>query len=83
MNDYRRADIGFSKVFIDNSTKVSNDSWLKNLKELSIGLEIYNLFDNQNAITNTWDRDVYSKNQYAIPNYMTTRVFNIKLNARL
>lgn len=83
LNDYRRADIGFSKVFIDNSTKVSNVSWLKNLKELSIGLEIFNLFDNQNAITNTWVRDVYSKNQYAIPNYMTTRVFNVKLNVRL
>jgi hypothetical protein len=83
LNDYRRADVGFSKVFIDNSTKMSERSWFKNCKELAIGLEIFNLFDNQNAITNTWVRDVYSKNQYAIPNYMTTRVFNIKLNARL
>ncbi len=83
LNDYRRADIGFSKVFIDNTTKVSDKSWFKDFKELAIGLEIFNLFDNQNAITNTWVRDVYSKTQYAIPNYMTTRVFNIKLNARL
>ena len=45
--------------------------------------EIFNLFNNQNAITNTWVRDVYTKNQYGIPNYMTTRVFNIKLTARL
>ena len=44
--------------------------------------EIFNLFNNQNAITNTWVRDVYSKNQYAIPNYMTTRVFNVKVNMR-
>lgn len=83
LNDYRRADIGFSKVFIDNTTKVSDKSWFKDFKELAIGLEIFNLFDNQNAITNIWVRDVYSKTQYAIPNYMTTRVFNIKLNARL
>ncbi len=83
LNDYRRADIGFSKVFIDATKKASERSWFKNFKELAIGLEIFNLFDNQNAITNTWVRDVYSKNQYAIPNYMTTRVFNIKLNARL
>ncbi|MDP3679859.1 MAG: TonB-dependent receptor [Flavobacterium sp.] len=84
LNDYRRVDVGFSKVFIDNTTKKENNTgWLKNFKELAIGLEIFNLFDNQNAITNTWVRDVYSKNQYAIPNYMTTRVFNVKLTAKL
>jgi hypothetical protein len=81
LKDYRRADVGFSKVLIDSKTK-SNRNWLQNFKEMAIGVEIFNLFDNQNAITNTWVRDVYSKNQYAIPNYMTTRVFNVKLNAR-
>ncbi|MBP4139606.1 TonB-dependent receptor [Flavobacterium geliluteum] len=83
LNDYRRVDVGFSKVFVDTNTKVAKANWLKNFKELSLGLEIFNLFNNQNAITNTWVRDVYSKNQYAIPNYMTSRVFNLKLNARL
>ncbi len=83
LNDYRRADIGFAKVFVDSSTQNTKTGWLKNFKELAVGLEIFNLFNNQNAITNTWVRDVYSKNQYAIPNYMTSRVFNVKINARL
>ncbi|RTY72964.1 TonB-dependent receptor [Flavobacterium sp. LS1R10] len=83
LNDYRRVDVGFSKVFIDNTTVKKNTGWFKDFKELAVGLEIFNLFDNQNAITNTWVRDVYSKNQYAIPNYMTTRVFNVKLSAKL
>lgn len=83
LNDYRRVDVGFSKVFKDNSTVKKNSGLFKDFKELAIGLEIFNLFDNQNAITNTWVRDVYSRNQYAIPNYMTTRVFNIKLTAKL
>ncbi|HEY4627899.1 MAG TPA: Plug domain-containing protein, partial [Flavobacterium sp.] len=82
LKDYRRVDVGFSKVLINDNTNV-NRNWLKSFKELEIGLEIFNLFNNQNAITNTWVRDVYSKNQYAIPNYMTTRVFNVKLNAKL
>lgn len=81
LNDYRRADVGFFKVFID-SQNPSSKKWLKSFKELAIGLEVFNLFNNQNAITNTWVRDVYSKNEYAIPNYMTTRVFNVKLNMR-
>lgn len=81
LRDYRRADVGFSKVLIDEQNP-SDRKWLQPFKELAIGLEIFNLFDNQNAITNTWVRDVYSKNQYAIPNYMTTRVFNVKVNMR-
>jgi hypothetical protein len=81
LRDYRRADVGFSKVLIDEQNP-SDKKWLQSFKELAIGLEIFNLFDNQNAITNTWVRDVYSKNQYAIPNYMTTRVFNVKVNMR-
>lgn len=83
LNDYRRADVGFSKVLIDSNSAKSHKGWLGDFKELAIGLEIFNLFNNQNAITNTWVRDAYSKNEYAIPNYMTTRVFNVKLNARL
>ncbi|MFN7099109.1 MAG: carboxypeptidase-like regulatory domain-containing protein [Flavobacterium sp.] len=83
LNDYRRADIGFSKVFIDETNAGKVKGLFKDCKELALGLEIFNLFNNQNAITNTWVRDVYSKNQYGIPNYMTTRVFNIKLTAKL
>ena len=82
LKDYRRADAGFLYVFKDEKLK-SERNWLKRFSELSLGLEIYNLFNNQNAITNTWVRDVYTKSQYGIPNYMTTRVFNIKLVARL
>lgn len=82
LNDYRRADVGFSYVFKDASIQ-SSKNWLKPFKELSFGLEIFNMFNNQNAITNTWVRDVYTKSQYAIPNYMTTRTFNVKLNVRL
>ncbi len=81
LNDYRRVDIGFSKILIDEKSG-EGKSWLVNARELTIGLEIFNLFNNHNAITNTWVRDVYSKNEYAIPNYMTTRLFNVKLNAR-
>ena len=83
LKDYRRADVGFAKVFVDSSTKTAKANWLKGFKELAVGFEIFNLFNNQNAITNTWVRDVYSKNEYAIPNYMTSRVFNVKINARL
>lgn len=83
LRDYRRADAGFSYVLTDNNVNRAENHWLKKFENLSIGFEIFNLFDNQNAITNTWVRDVYTKNQYGVPNYLTTRVFNLKLTAKL
>lgn len=83
LRDYRRADTGFAYVLTEKNSEREEGHWLKNFKDLSVGFEIFNLFNNQNAITNTWVRDVYTKNQYGIPNYMTTRVFNVKLSAKL
>ncbi|MDG2194077.1 MAG: TonB-dependent receptor [Polaribacter sp.] len=75
---YKRADLGISYVFVDLNKKTSS-KWLSNFKELTAGLELFNLFDIQNSITNTWVRDVYSKTMYGIPNYMTGRVLNFKI----
>lgn len=82
LNDYRRADVGFSYVFKDEKFGADKE-WLSSLKELTLGFEIFNLFNNTNAITNTWVRDVYSKSMYGIPNRMTMRMFNLKVTARL
>jgi len=79
--DYKRADVGMSYVIVDAKDSNKN-GWRKPFEELSIGLEIFNMFDVQNSITNTWVRDVYSKRQYSIPNYLTPRVFNVRLGMR-
>ncbi|WP_299127833.1 carboxypeptidase-like regulatory domain-containing protein [uncultured Winogradskyella sp.] len=81
LRDYRRADLGISLELV-NPTKTYNTGWKKKFKELALGFEIYNMFNNQNTITNTWVRDVYSKRQFAIPNFLTPRVFNLRLSAR-
>lgn len=83
LRDYRRADVGFSYVMTERNRQRPESHWLKKFQDLSVGFEIFNLFNNQNAITNTWVRDVYTKTQYGIPNYMTTRVFNIKFTVKL
>ena len=83
LRDYKRADVGFSYVFTDKNNERPEGHWLKKFQDLSLGFEIFNMFNNQNAITNTWVRDAYTKNQYGIPNYMTTRVFNVKFSAKL
>lgn len=81
LNAYKRADLGVSYVFAD-SKKQFDSGFLKNFKEFTFGLELYNMFDIRNSITNTWVRDVYTKRSYGIPNYMTSRVLNVKLNMK-
>jgi len=78
LNAYKRADLGVSYIFVGKNKKATS-KWLGNFKELTAGLELFNLFDIQNSITNTWVRDIYSKTMYGIPNYMTGRVLNFKL----
>ena len=78
--DYKRADIGISYELSKSSKFINNLNLLKNFDKISIGLEIFNMFNMQNSITNTWVRDVYSKRQYSIPNYLTPRIFNLNLD---
>ena len=82
LRDYKRADLGVSYIFKD-ANKVKNIGWMSKFKELSAGLELFNMFDIQNSITNTWVRDVYSKTQFGIPNFMTGRVLNLKIAMKL
>jgi hypothetical protein len=78
LRDYKRADLGISYIFVDSNKQYAK-GWLSKFKELSAGLELFNMFDIQNSITNTWVRDVYSKTQFGIPNFMTGRVLNFKV----
>lgn len=81
LRDYKRADIGVNYVIVANH-KLRDKGWLKLFKEFTIGAEIFNIFDVQNSITNTFVRDVNSKVQYAIPNYLTPRVFNVRMTMK-
>lgn len=79
--DYKRVDLGVSYVIID-AQRQKEEGVFKYFKELTIGAEIFNIFDVQNSISNTFVRDVYTKVQYSIPNYLSPRVFNVRLTAK-
>jgi len=79
---YKRADAGFSYVIVDKNNKFQKGHLFHHLDEFQIGFEIFNMFDVQNSITNTWVRDVYTKQQYAVPNYLTPRIFNLKMGVK-
>lgn len=76
---YFRSDIGISYVFVDLNNPAKAE-WQKKFRQLSVGLELFNMFDNLNTITNTWVKNIYSDGYIAIPNYLTGRVLNLKIS---
>lgn len=82
LRDYFRADTGINYVFTDAQRTFSKGHWLHPFKELTAGFEIYNLFDRLNSITNTFVRDASTQQQFAIPNFLSPRVFNVRFSAK-
>ena len=79
---YFRADAGFSYVLRSSQT-LNSKKWVSAFKKLEAGFEIYNIFDRNNSITNTFVRDASTKQIFAVPNFLTARVFNVRLSMRL
>lgn len=72
---YRRLDIGASRVIGQQ-----RDKWFKtkHLESLWINLEIFNLLGFNNVNSYFWVADA-TGNQWASPNYLTGRMYNLRL----
>ncbi len=80
---YKRVDIGFTKQIVgDDVTKPPHGKLLKKFESISISLDVYNLLDVSNTASYTWITDVTTARQYAVPNYLTARELNLKLQAK-
>ncbi len=77
LRDYFRSDIGISYVLVDQQ-KRPQAKWLQKFKAFSVGVELFNMFDVQNSITNTWVRDIAANQSVAVPNFLSGRVLNVK-----
>ncbi|MBI1184564.1 TonB-dependent receptor plug domain-containing protein [bacterium] len=79
---YRRVDIGFSKVLYNRDEKMSASKILNKTRNISLNVEIFNLFGIRNTISYLWIKD-FNNQQYAVPNYLTSRRFNLKIMVRI
>ncbi len=79
MPAYRRVDIGFSYDLLRSSSSQNRN--ILDLKNLWLGVEIFNLPNINNTISYYWVSDIFNR-QYAVPNYLTSRRINVKLTAR-
>jgi hypothetical protein len=78
---YKRIDMGLSYLLVGDPTDTnrSGDSFLRHFKRVSIGLDVFNLFDISNVSSYYWITDV-NNIQYAVPNYLTRRQINVRLS---
>ncbi|MDE6443215.1 MAG: TonB-dependent receptor, partial [Muribaculaceae bacterium] len=78
---YKRVDIGFSYQIIGSPAEgVMPHDWRRHFKDLSVGVDLFNLFDISNVNSYYWVTDV-NNIQYAVPNYLTRRQFNFRVSA--
>jgi len=86
MPTYRRVDIGFTKVLIDNPGRKKVENFTTLFRSLMLTVEVFNLLDINNTVSYLWVRTVGNQegipDMLAIPNYLTSRRLNIKLSAK-
>ncbi len=76
---YKRVDIGFQYQLLGGDNDRIRHHFWKNFKSIWIGVDVFNLLDIANVNSYYWVTDVNSI-QYAVPNYLTGRQFNISLS---
>lgn len=76
---YKRVDIGLNYALLAPQDNESAPSGLHRcLKSIWLGVDVFNLLDISNVSSYYWVTDV-NNIQYAVPNYLTRRQFNVHL----
>ena len=74
---YKRIDIGATYTFNAQTAKFMRAPSAKHVKQWAIQFEVFNLVGWRNVNSYFWVADAYN-NQWASPNYLTGRRFNLK-----
>ncbi len=76
---YHRVDIGFAYQLYGSDKSVKNPKNPFRFTESAwLSLEVFNMMDTQNEASTTWIKTVF-KQQYAIPNFLTSRRVNLRM----
>ncbi|MCM1292749.1 MAG: TonB-dependent receptor [Bacteroides sp.] len=76
---YKRVDVGLSYGLLTPlKDGESREGFWRHFKSIWLGFDVFNLFDISNVSSYYWVTDVNGL-QYAVPNYLTRRQFNVRL----
>lgn len=77
---YKRVDVGLHYALLSPLKEGENPRGLhKGFKSIWLGVDVFNLLDISNVSSYYWVTDV-NEIQYAVPNYLTRRQFNVRLS---
>lgn len=80
---YKRVDVGLSYQLVGAPKDgVRPYNFWRHFKSIMIGFDCFNLFDMTNVSSYYWVTDV-NNIQYAVPNYLTRRQFNVRLSVEI
>ncbi len=79
---YKRIDLGATYVFNAQTAKFMRAPSAKHVKQWSIQFEVFNLVGWRNVNSYFWVADAYG-NEWASPNYLTGRRYNLKITVDL
>ena len=81
MPPYRRLDIGFSALLLNGDKRgiKKPSSFGSKFENIWASFEVFNILGIRNTLSYRWIKD-YENNLWAVPNYLTSRRFNVKLN---
>lgn len=89
ISHYRRVDLGIIKV-LKEPGKTAKWSFLNKFKGATVGFDVFNLLGIRNTISYLWIREINSGSpdastarQYAVPNFLTNRLINLRIDVQL
>ncbi len=82
MPTYKRIDLGATYTFNAQTAKFMRKPSAKHVKQWAIQFEVFNIVGWRNVNSYFWVADAYG-NQWASPNYLTGRRYNLKITVDL
>ncbi|MBR1474718.1 MAG: TonB-dependent receptor [Muribaculaceae bacterium] len=77
---YKRVDVGLSFMLVGPGHRPAT-GFLSHFKSIWLGVDVFNIFDISNVSSYYWVTDV-NELQYAVPNYLTRRQINVRLQLK-
>ncbi|MEQ8624844.1 MAG: TonB-dependent receptor [Vicingaceae bacterium] len=75
---YLRVDLGFSKQLLGPDSKLGPKNPFRHFNSIWLGIDVFNLLNRNNTLSYLWVTDVTNR-QYAVPNFLTSRQLNVRL----
>ena len=79
---YKRIDLGASRLWNSDNCRFMNRGKWSSIKEMALGIDIFNLMDFDNVNSYYWITSVDNM-QYAVPNYLTGRMISVNFSIKL